>query len=641
MHAARAVDWCQMLRVAYVMLAHEPAAQVAYHVDLITSADPAARVFVHYDRKVPEAERRSLADRLAGNERARLVADRVRCDWGTFGLVQAALNGLREISSDDAAPDYVYLISGSCLPIRPLAELKRYLTEHRGTEFIQAQGERWITGGLTSERYKYYFPFCWQQRRRLFDLLVQLQRRLKVNRAFPKKLKPRFGSQWWCLTWTTCQAILSYLDHNPDVLKFFRLTWIPDECFFPTLVHHLAGPTRIANKTLTLYRFGATGKPLVFFDDHEAWLFSQNFFFARKISPEAFRVKQRILKVSRAPDRGRPFRAIGRITPFYDAAIWLRAKRERPGQIFRSSQRRFSYPGALGRNENPYIVLFGPHVATRVAAEALRHSGIQAFGRLFDPKRVDFGPHADEVKGLAAGDVAIRDFDPSLYLARTLARSARLPAFEQTIWDYPGAAYLAHDDPNCLFAACLPRPDLLGPASQWDEDRWRFFLSLCLLDADSPTLEFAAAWSELIDAVGDDRLSEYELSNDQPQWEEILAWARNKGLVQDWKANFIILPWGGGEAARWNATEAWRSVQERWEPGSEVPSGAIESAIAALSELGMDDAVAAAPRVHRANIARLMNKVGFPRVRRGPRAIAGAYASEQGAHILRIKNAAE
>lgn len=630
-----------MLKVAYVMLAHEPSAQVAYHVDLITTADPAARVFVHYDRKVSEAERQSLAERLAGNERARLIADRVRCDWGMFGLVQAALSGLREIAKEESAPDYVYLISGSCLPIRPLSELNRYLKEHYGTEFIQAQNERWITGGLTTERFRYYFPVCWQKNRGVFDKLVQVQRRIGVNRTFPKKLKPRFGSQWWCLTWTTCQAILNFIDANPDVLRFFRLTWIPDECFFQTLVHHVAGSGRIANKTLTMYRFGATGKPLVFFDDHEAWLFSQNFFFARKISPEAVRLKQRISKVSRALDRGRPMRAIGRITPFYDAAIWLRAKRERPGQMFRSSQRRFSYPGALARNENPYIILFGPHVATRVAADALRHKGVHAFGRLFDPKRVDLGPYADDVQGLAAGDVAIRDFDPSLYLARTLARSARCPAFEQTMWDHAAAAYLAHDDPNCLFVACLPRPDLLGRASQWDEERWKFFLSLCLLDADSPTVEFAAAWSELIDAVGDDRLSEYEVNNDQPQWEEILAWARNKGLVQDWKPNFMILPWGGGTTARATAIEAWQSVQERWEPASEVPPGAIESAVSALSELGMEEAVATAPRVHRANISRLMQKVGFPRVRRGPRAIASAYASEHGADVVRMKNAAD
>src|SRR5688572_23619346 len=134
-----------MVRVAYIMLAHEPPPQVAEHVHLITTADPLARVYVHYDAKVGAIERRSLADQLADNDRARLVADCVTCGWGEFGLVQAALNALREIARDDPLPDYVYLVSGSCLPVRPLAELNRFLGERSGTEFIQAQDHRWIT----------------------------------------------------------------------------------------------------------------------------------------------------------------------------------------------------------------------------------------------------------------------------------------------------------------------------------------------------------------------------------------------------------------------------------------------------------------------------------------------------------------
>jgi hypothetical protein len=618
------------------MLAHESPGSVAGHVDLITSADPEARVFVHYDGKVPEPERQDLADRLSGNAQAKLVAKRVKCRWGGFGLVQAALNGLREIRELGFAPDYVYLISGSCLPVRPLAELNRYLDAHAGTEFIQAEDERWITGGLRDERYRYYFPLGWQEHRALFDLLVKVQRRGRVRRTFPRGLQPRFGSQWWCLTWSTCQAILEYIDKNPDVPRFFRLTWIPDECFFQTLVYHLAGPRRLSHTTLTLYRFGATGKPIVFFDEHEAWLFGQNFFFARKVSPEAKQLKEKIRTLSRAPDRGKPLMGIGRSTPFYEAATWLRRQRERPGQMFRFDQRRGNYPGALARNENPYLALFGPPVATRIAAEALRRQGVQVFGHLFDPQRVDFGLCAHQVHGLTPRDNEIRDFGPSLYLARVLDRSARGPAFEVSIWDRPAAAYLSHDDPNCLFVACLPRPDVIGPASRWNEKHWRFYRDLYLLDCDARIAELAAVWSDVVASVREDRLWSYEGTWTSEGGEEILRWARNKGLVQPDKPNFLVLPWGGGVQARDSALKAWQSVQSQWGHAADVPAGAMESAIAALSEFDIEDVLAAAPRVVRDRVAASMVEIGLDPVRWVDRELSVVHTKEQGAHLRQV-----
>jgi len=577
------------------MLAHGHPGQVAESVELITGADPDAWVVLHYDANSPPAEYGALTARLAANERAVLVDDRVRCSWGKFELVEAALNGLRAMRERGISPDYVYLISGSCLPIRPLAELNRFLDEHAGTEFIEVQDEKWVTGGLRLERFRYYFPFGFQQNRTLFDYSVKLQRRMRVNRRFFGGLQPRFGSQWWCLTWQTCQAILDYVIRNPGVIQYFRMTWIPDESFFQTLVHHLATPELIADKTLTLYKFGATGKPVVFFDDHESWLFSQNFFFARKVSSEAIQVKQKAAEIARAPDRGKPTRGIGRVTPFYDAAIWLRATQEPPGQLYRADQGRDRYPGALGRNRKPYIVLFGPTVATDVAAEALRRYGLQIFGRLFHPERVDLG--RETLPGLGPDDRLVRDYDPSLYLVRVLARSQNCPVYQQTIWDNPKAAYLAHDDPNCLFVACLPRTDVLGTPHRWGDQEWQLYFSLALSDADERATELDSAWGDIVEAVGDHRLFGYQ-QNDT-QWGELLAWARNKGLVGEAKENLLVLPWGGGASSRVNAVKLWESVQKRWKHGDQFPAGAMEAAITALSEFGLEEAMPKGPSAAR------------------------------------------
>jgi hypothetical protein len=194
------------------MLAHEHSSMVARRVQIIAGSDPTATVYVHYDGNRPSDAFQTLARQLSAETNAFMVPERARCAWGEFGLVQGTLNALRAIAAQCDTPDYVYLISGSCLPIRPLAELNRFLDENRGTEFIQIEGVAWIKGGLRGERLELFHPFNFRTQRRLFDWNVGFQKRLKIRRRLPPGLLPRFGSQWWCLSWATCGRMLDFLE---------------------------------------------------------------------------------------------------------------------------------------------------------------------------------------------------------------------------------------------------------------------------------------------------------------------------------------------------------------------------------------------------------------------------------------------
>ena len=587
-----------MARVAYVMLAHEDPHGAADHAELILAADPTAWVLIHYDGNAPDSDYSELRARVAGNGRALLLADRVRCGWGEFGLVQAPLIALREIARRKLQPDYVYLLSGACLPIRPLAELSRFLDENNGAEFIQVRDESWMLAGLRRERYEFFFPLSFKRQRRLFNGLVRAQRWLKVRRAPPDGLQPRFGSQWWCLSWVTCRAILAYLDGHPEVSRFFRLTWIPDESFFQTLVHRLADPGRIADKTLTLYQFSDKGKPIVFFDEHERWLRGQNFFFARKIAPDATELKRRLAEIATAPDRGAPFHEIGTATPFYAAAQWLAAERDRPGQMFRADQRLDAFPGPLSRNRKPYIVLFGPGPVTRVAAARLRREGASVLGRLFHRKRVGFGDYGEELPGLTVGDVAVRDFDPSLYLCRVLDRAPPLPVLEVSPVDALPGLRLTIQDPNCLFLACLPHPDIAGYPADWDAATWRLFLALGVLDQDSGwPPQFSRTWIEQIEGLGDDRLWPYELHRIVgPHLGSEVARLMEENIVgAGRRANILVLPWGAGAAGRDTLPAETRRARSRWRDGPLLPPGALEGAALAVADLEIADLELAGP----------------------------------------------
>jgi hypothetical protein len=77
-------------------------------------------------------------------------------------------------------------------------------------------------------------------------------------------------------------------------MRFFRTTWIPDETFFQTLVRHLVPEAEIESRTLTFLMFSDYGMPVTFYNDHYDLLLSQDFLFARKISPEARELKARL-----------------------------------------------------------------------------------------------------------------------------------------------------------------------------------------------------------------------------------------------------------------------------------------------------------------------------------------------------------
>ena len=109
---------------------------------------------------------------------------------------------------------HVYLASGSCLPLRPVQELKDYLADRPMTNFIESvttEDVPWTVGGLDIERFTLRFPFSWKRRRKLFDWYVGFQRRWKFKRKIPEGLVPHLGSQWWCLTRQT--VITSYSIH--------------------------------------------------------------------------------------------------------------------------------------------------------------------------------------------------------------------------------------------------------------------------------------------------------------------------------------------------------------------------------------------------------------------------------------------
>ncbi|GGF52428.1 hypothetical protein GCM10011402_00450 [Paracoccus acridae] len=102
------------------------------------------------------------------------------------------------------------------------------------------------------------------------------------------------GSQWWCLRRHTVEALLALIAERPDLPRFFRSTWIPDETFFQTLVAHLVPKAQIRRRSPTCLMFTDYGMPVTFYNDHYDLLTRQDYLFARKISAEAQELRAKL-----------------------------------------------------------------------------------------------------------------------------------------------------------------------------------------------------------------------------------------------------------------------------------------------------------------------------------------------------------
>jgi len=267
--------------IGIVLLAHEQMNRTARLAKFLTSQG--CKVAVHIDARVGGEDLARLHQLMGPGSPNIAFAPRVKCEWGTFSLVEASLGALRLIRSRWPEVSHVVQLSGSCLPIKPISDLVAYLEKNTGTDFIECvpvAEDAWVVDGLSEERFTLYHPLSFRKYRRLFDTLVTVQRRLKIRREMPRGLVPHLGSQWWCLSQQTVDAILNDPD-LPAICGFFRKTWIPDESFFQTMAKKHSD--RITSAPLTFVRFDAMGKPYVFYDDHLDLLLHAEGFFARKI----------------------------------------------------------------------------------------------------------------------------------------------------------------------------------------------------------------------------------------------------------------------------------------------------------------------------------------------------------------------
>ncbi len=366
-----------MPRIAFILLCHKDPQSVIEQAQRLTASGD--YVAIHFDRRAPADDYRRIQTALAQNKSVVFASRRQKCGWGEWSLVAATLETMRLAEASFPLAGHFYLLSGDCMPVKS-AEYTRSFLESDDCDYIESvdffQGD-WIKTGIKDERLIYRHWFNERSQKAWFYRSLHWQKRLGLKRRIPAGFRMMIGSQWWCLRRQTVESVLALIDKRPDLIRFFRRTWIPDETFFQTLVSHVVPKTQIRRRSPTCLMFTDYGMPVTFYNDHYELLLRQNFLFARKISPEALDLRQRLGEVWLA--RGVSFAISNegvRLHRFLTG-------RGRVGRRF--APRIWEAEGSLGRDATVCLIASKKwHIAKRLTARIRDLTPVPALDYLFN-----------------------------------------------------------------------------------------------------------------------------------------------------------------------------------------------------------------------------------------------------------------
>ncbi|MDF1855008.1 DUF5928 domain-containing protein [Pseudooceanicola sp.] len=283
-----------MARIAFILLCHKDPEAIIQQAERLTAVGD--YMSIHFDGRSDPAHYQKIRDALADNPNVTFAKQRIKCGWGEWSLVRATLNAIEAAVEAFPRATHFYMLSGDCMAIKSAEFAHDYLesTDHDFIESFDFFESDWIKTGFKQERLIYRHLFNERKHKWWFYASIGLQKRLRLTRKVPPDLQIMIGSQWWCLRRQTIESVLEFCKSRRDVVRFFRTTWIPDETFFQTVVHHIVPREEIRSRSLTFLMFTDYGMPVTFYNDHYDLLLSQDFLFARKISPDAHQLKRRL-----------------------------------------------------------------------------------------------------------------------------------------------------------------------------------------------------------------------------------------------------------------------------------------------------------------------------------------------------------
>jgi hypothetical protein len=286
------------MKIAYLIIAHQHPHLLARIIKRLSSESCA--FFIHIDRKSDITPFLSIS-----GDNVFFVKDRIPLYWAEFSMVEVELLLMRRALAGPEVYDYLILLSGSDFPLASAAHVEEFIEQNFGNEFLSvvrvpAPGKP--LSRITTLRY----PSTKPVRRFISRALAKVGLTNRNPKDYIGTLELYAGNTWWALTKEACRYILDFVESNPQVVKFFENSFVPDEALFQTILANSAFKSRIT-RNLLYEDWSAAGphpakisdKHLDFFEAQEKVLIHDAYgrgeaLFARKFSEQRLDLIDRI-----------------------------------------------------------------------------------------------------------------------------------------------------------------------------------------------------------------------------------------------------------------------------------------------------------------------------------------------------------
>ena len=214
------------MRIAHLILTHKSPEQLQKLIEALDH--PSFDIYIHVDKKVditPFLFLRSIKN-------VYFIEKRLKVYWGSYGVVTATLNGIKQILLKDY--DYINVISGQDFPLKSPDYIYDYLEQRKGTEFITCDSiyREWPEAARRVKRY-----FLSNNRIR-FKKFWEFLLRVLPERKFPLKMEIVGRSCRFTITSPAAAYIIKFLEEHPEMEKFFKYSWGSDEIIYATVLYN-------------------------------------------------------------------------------------------------------------------------------------------------------------------------------------------------------------------------------------------------------------------------------------------------------------------------------------------------------------------------------------------------------------------
>lgn len=299
------------MQINYIILTHKSPTQLERLISRLDDED--VKFFVHIDAKANIEPFKYLQ-----KENVVFLNDRVDVIWGDYSIVQATLNAMQCVV-EHSNGGYTILLSGQDYPIKSKTAIKEYLSKNQNFDFIEFTRveERWkryrertvarkINFSSKKGRFAVIFSifdinifkpqevaiYCYNLLKFLY--FSPFKNYGKLFSILFKKTKNPFsaqygGSAWWAFRHCTVTKILELIAQRKEFVEYHKVSLLPDEMFFQTLISLIDNPEKQIKPTITYANWGKKAKSPLTFDERNFEELSQqpeNMLFARKFDTE-------------------------------------------------------------------------------------------------------------------------------------------------------------------------------------------------------------------------------------------------------------------------------------------------------------------------------------------------------------------